>query len=436
METNRRIPEIEFSSAEEIIRCQEKKLAESIQYLNKNSRFYADMFSRENINPDDIRTIKDLKKIPFTTKDDLNYYNEQFICVERNKITDYVTTSGTIGDPVTFALTDGDLERLAYNEYISFICSDGSPDDIYQLMCTIDRRFMAGLAYFLGIRKLGAGVIRVGNGLPELQWDTIRRMKPTLLIAVPSFILKMLEYADRTGIDYNSTSVTKAVCIGENIRNSDFSYNSIGKKITERWNIKLYSTYASTEMGTSFIECGSGCGGHLHPELIIAEILDENGNEVGEGETGELVFTSLGVEGMPLLRYRSGDLCQFFSAPCACGRNTIRLGPIVGRRHHMIKYRGTTLYPPALYDILDSIREVSMYYVEVYTNEIGTDEILIHVNIQGDTGIVEGLIKDKIRAKVRVAPRIIVEDPETLKKIVLPEISRKPVKFIDRRQNL
>lgn len=430
------IPEIEFLSHEEIIRCQEKKLAESIQYLNKNSQFYSEMFLRENINPEDIRTIKDLKKIPFTTKDDLNHYNDKFICVDRNKITDFVTTSGTLGDPVTFALTDGDLERLAYNEYISFICSDGSPDDIYQLMCTIDRRFMAGLAYFLGIRKLGAGVIRVGNGLPELQWDTIRRMKPTVLIAVPSFILKMLEYAERTGIDYNSTSVTKAVCIGENIRNTDFSYNAIGKKITDQWNIKLYSTYASTEKGTSFTECGAGRGGHLHPELIIAEILDEHGNDVNEGETGELVFTTLGVEGMPLLRYRSGDLCQFFSDPCACGRNTIRLGPIVGRRNHMIKYRGTTLYPPALYDILDSIREVNMYYIEVYTNEIGTDEILIHINVQGDSGIIEGLIKDKIRAKVRVAPRIAVEELEILRKTVFPEISRKPVKFIDRRQNL
>jgi len=436
METKVRIPEIEFLSAEEITRCQEQKLSESIQYLNKNSLFYRNMFIRENINPDDIRTIKDLKKIPFTTKNDLNYHNEQFICVDRSKITDYVTTSGTLGDPVTFALTDGDLERLAYNEYISFICSDGSPEDIYQLMCTIDRRFMAGLAYFLGIRKLGAGVIRVGNGLPELQWDTIKRIKPTIMIAVPSFILKMLEYADKNGIDYNSTSVTKAVCIGENIRNTDFSYNSIGKKITDRWKIKLYSTYASTEKGTSFNECSAGMGGHLHPELIIAEILDEHGNDVGEGETGELVFTTLGVEGMPLLRYRSGDLCQFFSAPCSCGRNTIRLGPIVGRRNHMIKYRGTTLYPPALYDILDSVHEVSMYYIEVYTNDIGTDEILIHINTQGDPGIVEGLIKDKIRAKVRVAPRIITEDLEILKKTVLPEISRKPIKFIDRRQNL
>jgi len=435
METKVRIPEIEFASAEEITRYQEQRLSEAIQYLNGNSPFYRKMFSRENINPDDVRTMKDLKKIPFTTKTDLNNYNEQFICVDRGRIIDYVTTSGTLGDPVTFALTDGDLDRLAYNEYISFICSDCSSSDIFQNMCTLDRRFMAGLAYFLGIRKLGAGVIRVGNGLPELQWDTIRRVNPTTMVGVASFILKMLDYADKNGIDYNSTSIKRAVCIGENIRNTDLSYNSIGKKITERWNIKLYSTYASTEMGTSFNECRMGQGGHLHPELIIAEIIDEHGNDVCEGETGELVFTTLGVEGMPLLRYRSGDLCQFFSSPCGCGRNTMRLGPIVGRRNHMIKYRGTTLYPPALYDVIDSVHDVAMYYIEVFTNDIGTDEILIHINTTGDSTAIEGLIKDKFRAKVRVAPRIIIEDLETLKKTVLPEMSRKPVKFIDRRQN-
>ena len=428
-----RIPEIEFASAEEIEKCQNEKLIETVLYLNSNSKFYQEMFQREKINPFDIKTVSDLKKIPFTSKDDLHNRNEDFICVSKNQISDYVTTSGTIGDPVTFALTDRDLDRLAYNEYISFICADGSSEDIYQLMCTLDRRFMAGLAYFLGIRKLGAGIIRVGNGLPELQWDTIKRIKPTALVGVPSFILKMIEYAEHNGIDCNDTSVVKAICIGENIRKSDFSYNTLGKNITDKWNIKLYSTYASTEKGTSFTECGAGTGGHLHPELIIAEVIDENGNDVGEGETGELVFTTLGVEGMPLLRYRSGDLCQFFSSPCECGRNTLRLGPIIGRRHHMIKYRGTTLYPPALYDVLDSINEVIIYYVEVFTNEIGTDEILIHVNAKGDQHKIESLIKDKIRAKVRVAPKIVFEESEIIRKIVFPELSRKSQKFLDRR---
>ncbi|HEY1405151.1 MAG TPA: phenylacetate--CoA ligase family protein, partial [Spirochaetota bacterium] len=160
---------------------------------------------------------------------------------------------------------------------------------------------------------------------------------------------------------------------------------------------------------------------------------DDNGNPVKEGETGELVFTTLGVEGMPLLRYRSGDICRVFTDPCGCGRMTTRLGPIIGRRNHMIKYKGTTLFPPVLWDTLDEIREISMYYVEVYTNEIGTDEILIHIASADHSEAFEKKIKDRFRAKIRVAPLISFEDADVMRKVVHPELSRKAIKFIDRR---
>jgi phenylacetate-CoA ligase len=428
-----RIPEIEFQTADAIRRYQETRLAELLRYVRDFSPYYRDILAKNRIDIEKIKTIDDLRNIPFTDKADLHARNDDFICAERGKIIDYVTTSGTMGDPVTFALTDSDLERLAYNEYISFLCADGSPSDVYQMMCTLDRRFMAGFAYTLGIRKMGAGIIRVGNGLPELQWDTINRIKPNALVAVPSFILKLIEYAERNGIDYRASSVEKAVCIGENLRNDDFSYNSLGARITEKWDIKLYSTYASTEKATSFTECGCGRGGHHHPELIIIEVLDSHGRQVAPGEPGELVFTTLGVEGMPLVRYRSGDICRYHDEPCACGRNTVRLGPIAGRKNHMIKYKGTTLFPPALYDTLDEIDEIVGYYVEVYTSEIGTDEILIHVSSENPSDKLEKKIKDKFRSKIRVAPLVVFEEFDTLRKVVHPESSRKAVKFIDKR---
>src|SRR6202000_63716 len=152
-------------------------------------------------------------------------------------------------------------------------------DDTYQLMLTLDRQFMAGIGYYLGIRKICAGLIRLGPGLTSLQWEHIQRQKPPAIVAVPSFILKLIQFAKDTGIDINSTSVKKAICIGENIRNSDFSLNILGKKITEGWNIQLYSTYASTEIPTPFTECGQGQGGHHQPELVIVELLDENNEQ-------------------------------------------------------------------------------------------------------------------------------------------------------------
>src|SRR5690606_33810522 len=130
-----------------------------------------------------------------------------------------------------FALTDADLERLAYNEMVSFECSGIEKGDVVQLMTTMDRQFMAGLAYFLGLRKLGATVVRVGAGIPELQWDAIQRYQPAYLITVPSFLTKMIEYAEANGIDYTTCSVKGVICIGEPLRNEDFSPNNITAKI-------------------------------------------------------------------------------------------------------------------------------------------------------------------------------------------------------------
>jgi len=427
-------PEIEKQSLSDIIKYQNSRIPELIGFLNQNSRFYQDVFQHHKIHPDKIKTIDDLIHIPVTTKEDLQSRNQDFLCVPQERIIDYITTSGTLGDPVTFSMTDKDLDRLAYNEAISFTCASGSSKDIYQLMTTMDRRFMAGLAYFLGIRMLGAGIVRVGNGIPELQWDTIHRVRPTTIIAVPSFILKVIEYAEHHSIDYRACSITKAVCIGEPLRNSDLSLNTLGRKIQEKWPLQLFSTYASTEMGTSFTECCQGIGGHHHPELIIVEFLDDNNNPVKEGELGEVTITTLNVDGMPLLRFKTGDVCHHYTEPCHCGRNTIRLGPVIGRKNQMIKYKGTTLYPPALYDILDNMEFISNYVVEVYTNEIGTDEILIHVASRFQMEDKEKDLKDHFRAKLRVAPLIRFESNETINKIQFPEMSRKPVKFIDNRE--
>src|SRR5690606_9397904 len=192
----------------------------------------------------------------------------------------------------------------AYNEAMSFACSGVTENDVMQLMTTIDRRFMAGLAYFLGARKLGAGIIRVGAGIPELQWDSILKFKPTYLIAVPSFLLKLIEHAKQHNIDINNSGVKGAICIGEPLRNQDFSLNILAKKITSQWNIELFSTYACTEMNTAFNECGKQQGRQHHPELIIVEIMDENDPPVSGNNVGELTIATFGVEGMPLLRFK------------------------------------------------------------------------------------------------------------------------------------
>jgi phenylacetate-CoA ligase len=426
--------EIEKLGTGEIKTYQEKALAGLLQYITRYSRFYNDQFRTNGINAEKIKKLADLSCIPPTKKEDLQKRGSDFICVNPSRIIDYMTTSGTSGDPVTYALTENDLRRLAYNEYLGFRCADCSSREIFQLMTTIDRRFMAGMAYYLGSRKLKAAMVRVGNGIPELQWDTIRRFSPTALIAVPSFLVTIIDYAEKNGIDHRASSVNKAVCIGDALRNTDFTYNTLGRKITDKWpEMKLYSTYASTEMAASFTECRYGVGGHHHPELLIVEFLDENDNLVPEGEAGELTVTTLGVEGMPLLRFKTGDICHGHYEPCKCGRKTMRVGPVIGRKNQMIKYKGTTLYPPSLYDILENIEGIRNYIVELYTNTIGTDEILIRIGCETPSENFEKAIKDHFRAKLRVAPSISFESTDYISKLQYPSMSRKPVKIIDRR---
>jgi phenylacetate-CoA ligase len=428
------IPVIEKGTQQEIKLFQEKKLKDLLTYTLSHSTYYKNLFKANGIDATSINAIEDLAKVPVTTKDDLYKFNKDFICVSPNKIIDYVTTSGTLGDPLTFALTNNDLERLAYNENISLACTGATSDDVFQLMTTLDRRFMAGLAYFLGIKQMGAGVIRVGNGMPEFQWDTIRRLHPTIAIAVPSFVLKLIEFAEQNNIDYKNCSIKKIVCIGESLRNEDFSLNTLGKRIKEKWDVELYSTYASTEMGAAFTECKAGKGGHHHPELLVVELLDEANKPVKDGEPGELTVTTLGVEGMPLLRFKTGDVCVAHTEPCSCGRTTMRLSPILGRKQQMIKFKGTSLYPPSLYDVLNHVSYIKNYFVEVYTNDIDTDEISITIGVDNPPENFEKELKDHFRAKLRVAPHIKTDSPENITKLQFPEMSRKPITFFDRRK--
>lgn len=426
-----KIPEIEKASKEAIEAFQEKALQEVLQYVLKFSPFYQNHFRQHGIVAENIQTLADLSQIPPVGKADLQQYNKDFYCVPRHKILDYSNTSGTEGEAVTVPLSEHDIERLAYNEAISLACTGGNEKEVYQLTTTVDKRFMAGLAYVMGARKLGAGMVRVGPGIPELHWKTIREVEPTALIVVPSFLLKLIEYAETQGIDFKNCSVKKAICIGEPIRNSDFSLNALGTRIKEKWPIPLFSTYASTEMGTAFTECEAGRGGHFHPELIITELLDEFDQPVKPGEAGELTITTLGMEAMPLLRFKTGDICQKHVEPCSCGRNTYRLGPVIGRKNQMIKLKGTTLFPSSLFDVMNNSPQVIDYIIEVSANEFGNDEVLIRYAAKEGFNLKE--LVNHFKSKVRVTPELVYTSLEEIQKLMFPKMSRKPIKFIDKR---
>ena len=429
--------DIEFESPEVIKAFQEQKLHDALTYLNEHSPFYKKMFADNDIDINKIIHIEDLESVPFTEKKDLQLYNWDFLCCDKSKIVDYVTTSGTLGEPVTFACSEKDLQRLALNERKSFQCAGLKPGNILQLMTTIDKRFMAGLAYFLGIRELGASIIRVGNGIPELQWDTINRLKPDSIMCVPSFIPRLIQYAEDHGIDYKSSSIKKIIGIGEGLRDQNFDLNLLGKRIKEKWDVELYATYSSTEMGATFSECEYGCGGHVHPELIIVEIIGENNKPVKDGEIGEIVVTTLGVEGMPLLRFRTGDMAAKRTEQCKCGRWSYRLTPLVGRKNNMIKFKGTTLYPPMVIDVLDNCKDIANYQLIIGLNDLGNDDITVRIGLPNPDADKDSILvadlKNTFRAKIRVAPNIEICRADLLAKEIYRDTNRKPIKVVDNR---
>lgn len=417
-----------FSAPETIRSIQETAFIQLIRYLREHSPFY-----RGRLQNQEISGLDDLHLLPVTTKEDLQQYNEQFLCVPKNQVVEYCTTSGTLGNPVTLALTDHDLERLAYNEFLSFTAAGLTSEDTILLMLSLDRQFMAGIAYYLGARKLGAGIVRGGPGNFALQLETILRTKPTVLVAVPSFIAGFTEFAVHKGINLNETSVRKIICIGENIRHEDFSLNALGERITSRWNVELYSTYASTEQQTAFSECKAGMGGHHHFDLLVFEILDEQNNPVPPGAYGELVITTLGVEGMPLLRYKTGDVCASHSGTCACGRSSDRISPVRGRMKQLIKYKGTTLYPQSLFNILNKISDIQDYVVHLLSGDMETDELKIYIAVQQLTEQVHNRVRQEIQSALRVVPEIIYLPLGEVQKMQVVEGKRKLYKLIDLR---
>ena len=404
-----------------------EQVVEAIHYAVKHAPFYQNHFSKNSL--EDLNWEK-FQALPFTTKEDLSQNNRDFLCVPPAQVAEYVTTSGTSGKPVTIYLTKKDLVRLAKNEKESFELTGAKAGDLFQLMTTIDKQFMAGLAYYLGVQELNAGMIRIGPGVPALQWNSILENKPTILIAVPSFLVNLIDYAKQNGIDISQTSVRSAICIGEPIREDDLSENVLAKRIHADWDIELFSTYASTEMGAAFTECLAHQGGHLNENLIHLEVLDDQGKEVAHGEKGEIVVSTLNTEGTPLIRYKTGDVARIYREPCSCGRTSPRVGPILGRKNQMIKFKGTTIFPPSIYEIFDSRSEISCYKIEVAKDYLDHDTITILLENRIEHSPVMAQIIEDCKAKLRVVPHFVFLETDYLRSQVFKNHMRKPEKIV------
>jgi phenylacetate-CoA ligase len=426
---------ISFLPATEQYSRQWPKVEALVNYVQVNSPFYKNYFAQHGLAFNPSFTQNDFKKIPPISKEALQDAQANFLCIPAHHIAEYTATTGTLGKAVSVPLSEHDLQRLALNEEHSFELMELNPYDRVQLMLTLDRQFMAGMAYYSGLRKKGIASVRCGPALPAVQLETALQLQTSVWIAVPSFILKVLDYANAHGFDLKQLAVRKILCIGENIREEDFSLNSLGKRIIEQLPVQLFSTYASTEMQTAFTECVAGCGGHYVTDMLYAEILNEEGQEVEEGAYGELVISTLGIEAMPLIRYRTGDIVRMDSTPCACGRKSPRLSPVLGRKNQMIKYKGTTLYPPLLHHVLHDVDNVIDYLVEVRQNELAQDEVTLHLSVKQQDDIQQEALKEYLKARLRFVPKLLYKSEPEIQQLLFQGGTRKPQRFIDHRNH-
>lgn len=419
-----------FSDIAEQKAFQQKALKDLLQYLNTNSPFYKNMFLKNGI---DINTVS-LDALPTTSKEDLQLHNWDFLCVPKSQIAEYTTTSGTLGSPVVIALSENDLQRLAYNEYCSFKMMGLTGQDCIQLMLTLDRQFMAGMAYYQGSRAIGASCVRTGPGHVSKQLESIQQLQVSTLVAVPSFLLKLKEIAQQSGVNLNQLPVKKVLAIGESLYDENWQKSILHQRLLKDWNIAIHSTYASTEMQTAFTACNEGSGLHSNPELIIVELLDEDGHAVKEGETGEITITTLGVEAMPLLRYRTGDLSKFNSQACSCGRQSLRIGAVLGRKKQMIKYKGTSVYPNAIFELLNKEEWIENYLVGIHQNSDMQDEIRIQLVSKNENPLtLLDELKDTFKMHLRVVPALELSNADVLLALQFPNGSRKQLRIIDYR---
>ena len=370
--------DIETMSREQLSELQLKRLKETVKHAI-NSPFYKEVFEREGLTPDDIQTLDDLKKIPFTTKDDLrSHYPYGMAAIPLQKCVRIHSSSGTTGNPTVVLHSAKDLDEWA-NQVARCMYMVGIRDtDIFQNTSGYGM-FTGGLGFQYGAEKLGALTVPAAAGNSKRQIKFITDFGTTCLHIIPSYATRLAEVMQEMGIDPRKDTKLRVVCIGAEPHSEEQR-----RRIEQLLGVKAYNCFGMSEMngpGVAF-ECQEQNGLHIWEDNVIVEIVDPVTLEpVPEGEVGELVLTTINREAMPLLRYRTRDLTCILPGDCPCGRTHKRLARFKGRSDDMIILKGVNLFPIQIEKILMQFKELgSNYLISIETVE-NNDEMLIEVEL-------------------------------------------------------
>ncbi len=424
----------ETMQSDALRKLQTGRLQQVVRHIYDNVPFYQNKMRELGVAPEDIKDISDIVKLPFTTKDDMReVYPLGLLAVDREKIREVHTSSGTTGKPVVDAYTDKDLD--IWSEVMARTLSMGgcTTADTVQNAYGYGL-FTGGLGAHYGARRIGATVLPISGGNTRRQLTIMQDFNSTILTCTPSYSLYIAEFAAEEGIDMSSLSLKSAMLGAE-----PWS-ESMRREIENKLHLKAYDIYGLTEIIGPGVasECEQQDGLHIFEDHFYPEIINpETGDPVEPGEKGELVITTITKEGTPILRYRTRDITYFLQDECPCGRTSRRMHRLLGRTDDMLIIRGVNIFPSQVEHVLVQIDMVEPHYQLVVDRQGKLDNLEVQVEMNEqlfsdeikDLKATEAFIERELHSELNIHAKVKLVNPKSI-----PRSEGKAKRVIDRRQ--
>ena len=425
--------EFEILNREDLKMLQVERLKKTIDYAAR-SPFYQKLFQQKGIVAEQIKYAEDIRKLPFTTKQDLrNNFPYGFLSLSKKELIRLHSSSGTTGNPTVIFHNRHDIQSWANLMARSLYCAGVRDTDVFQNICGYGL-FTGGLGFQYGIERLGSLSIPAGAGNSLRQIKLMQDYGTTAIHAIPSYLGRLYEVFQSEGLDPRKDTDLRLFVIGAEPHTEEQR-----QRIEEMFGVKAYNSFGLSEMNGPGVamECKEQAGLHIWEDAYLVEILDpETLEPVPDGELGELVMTTLDREAMPLIRYRTRDLTRIISGECACGRTHSRLDRIAGRSDDMFIIKGCNVFPMQIEGVLLKIPEVGSDYLITLEHIKGVDEMIVEVEVKkdwfnGDICWLDRLTKQithQIRDEVLAKPIVKLVEPGSI-----PKAEGKAVRVVDNR---
>jgi phenylacetate-CoA ligase len=427
-------PHIERMPLQDLRSLQEDRLKSIVRYVYDHSAFYRQRFKSAGVEPGDIKSLDDLHRLPFTRKTDLrDTYPTGMFSLPRSEVVRYHVSSGTTGKPTVVGYTKGDIEAWAESLARALTSVGLGRDDTIQVSYGYGL-FTGGLGLHYGAERIGAAVLPIGTGNTERQIELMQDLGTTAIACTPSYFLHVIETAERMGVSIRNDTKLKTGIFGA----EPWSLET-RRRIEDATGINAYDIYGTSEIsGPLFTECSEKNGIHIWGDMFLTEVIDpKTGEPVGDGERGELVFTTINKFALPLIRYRIGDLSILESEQCECGRTHPRIMRILGRTDDMLIIRGINVFPSQVESVLMNIPEIGDHWQILVERQGPLDIMTVRVELT-DTGFSDKIgdlmslkrkISKELKGVLNIAAEVDLVEPGTI-----PRSEGKAKRVIDNRK--